>query len=93
MPWAPLGGGLFTDDNHPRFRSITATATELAQKYDTGLNEILLAWLHTHSFGILSEIGTTRIERLLQAKIAASIKLEPEDWFRLLIASTGEDVA
>jgi len=93
MAWAPLGGGVFTDDSHPRFRSIMATASELAQKYDTGLNEILLAWLHTHPSGILSVIGTTKIERLVQAKVAASIRLEREDWFRLLIAATGEDVA
>ena len=93
MAWAPLGGGLFTDDSHPRFRSIVSVATELAEKYLTGLNEILLAWLHTHPSGILTVIGTTKIERLLQAKIAASIRLEREDWFRLLAASTGEDVA
>jgi predicted oxidoreductase len=93
MAWAPLGGGLFTDDSHPRFRSITAAATELAEKYNTGLNEILLAWLHTHPSGIQSVIGTTRIERLLQAKVATSIRLEREDWFKLLVASTGEDVA
>ncbi len=93
MAWAPLGGGLFTDDSHPHFRSISATANELAEKYNTGLNEILLAWLHTHPSGILSVIGTTKIERLLQAKAAAPIRLEREDWFKLLIASTGEDVA
>jgi predicted oxidoreductase len=93
MAWAPLGGGLFTDETHPRFRSITATAIELAEKYNTGLNEILLAWLHTHPSGIQSVIGTTKIERLLQAKVATSIRLEREDWFKLLIASTGEDVA
>lgn len=93
MAWSPLGGGLFTDENHPRFRAITATASELAEKYNTGLNEILLAWLHTHPSGIQTVIGTTKIERLLQAKVAASIRLEREDWFRLLVASTGEEVA
>jgi len=93
MAWAPLGGGLFTDETHPRFRSITASAIELAEKYNTGLNEILLAWLHTHPSAIQSVIGTTKIERLLQAKVATSIRLEREDWFKLLIASTGEDVA
>ena len=91
--WAPLGGGTFTDDNHPRFRSISATASELAEKYDTGLNEILLAWLHTHPAGIISVIGTTKIERLLQAKKAAAIRLEREDWFKLLLSAAGEDVA
>jgi predicted oxidoreductase len=93
MAWAPLGGGLFTDESHPHFRSITAVAIELAEKYNTGLNEILLAWLHTHPSNIVSVIGTTKIERLLQAKVATSIRLEREDWFKLLTASTGEDVA
>ncbi len=93
MAWAPMGGGLFTDDDHPRFRAITATANELAEKYNTGLNEILLAWLHTHPSGIQSVIGTTRMERLLQAKSAAAIRLGREDWYRLLQASKGEEVA
>jgi len=93
MAWAPLGGGLFTDDSHPRFRAISATANQLAEKYNTGLNEILLAWLHTHPSGIQSVIGTTKIERLLQAKAAAAIRLEKEDWFALLLAAKGEDVA
>ena len=93
MAWAPLGGGLFTDESHPHYRSITAAAIALAEKYNTGLNEILLAWLHTHPSQIVSVIGTTKIERLLQAKAAASIRLEKEDWFTLLAASTGEEVA
>ncbi|TAJ53982.1 MAG: hypothetical protein EPO58_09805 [Chitinophagaceae bacterium] len=93
MAWAPLGGGLFTDDSHPRFRAISATANQLAEKYNTGLNEILLAWLHTHPSGIQSVIGTTKIERLLQAKAAAAIRLEKEDWFALLQAAKGEEVA
>ena len=93
MAWAPLGGGIFSDDSHPRFRAINAAATKLAEKYNTGLNEILLAWLHTHPSEIISVIGTTKIERLLQAKIATSIRLEREDWFAMLAASTGEEVA
>lgn len=93
MAWAPLGGGVFTDDSHPRSRSIMTTANELAEKYNTGLNEILLAWLHTHPSGILSVIGTTKIERLIQAKAAAAIRLSREDWFKLLAASIGSDVA
>lgn len=93
MAWAPMGGGLFTDDDHPHFRAITATANELAKKYDTGLNEILLAWLHTHPSGIQTVIGTTRIERLVQAKAAVAIRLERADWYGLLQASKGEEVA
>ena len=93
MAWAPLGGGLLTDDLHPHFRSITHAASLLAEKYVAGLNEILIAWLNTHPSKILPVIGTTKSERLAQAKIAASIKLTREDWFLMMKAATGEDVA
>jgi predicted oxidoreductase len=33
------------------------------------------------------------MERLLQAKSAAAIRLGREDWYRLLQASKGEEVA
>ncbi|HEX3023766.1 MAG TPA: aldo/keto reductase [Chitinophagaceae bacterium] len=93
MAWAPLGGGMFTDETHHRFRSITATAFELAEKYNTGINQILVAWLLAHPSKIIPVVGTTKVERLLQAKEANKIILEREDWFKLWVASTGEDVA
>ncbi len=93
MAWAPLGGGLLTDDTHPHFRSITHIASELALKYATGMNEILLAFLHTHPSGIITVIGTTKAARLAQAKKASAIKLTREDWFSLLKAASAEDVA
>lgn len=93
MAWAPLGGGLLTDDLHPHFRSISHAAHLLSEKYAMGLNEMLIAWLNTHPAGILPVIGTTKAERLEQAKKAASIKLTREDWFLLMKAAMGEDVA
>lgn len=93
MAWAPLGGGLLTDDLHPHFRSISHAAHLLSEKYAMGLNEMLIAWLNTHPAGILPVIGTTKAERLEQAKKAASIKLTREDWFFLMKAATGEDLA
>jgi predicted oxidoreductase len=92
MAWAPLGGGILNDDTHPRYRSIAATASELAAKYLTGINQILIAFLLAHPSKIIPVLGTTKIERLLQVKEAANITLEREDWFKLYIASTGEDV-
>jgi predicted oxidoreductase len=93
MAWSPLGGGLFTDETHHRYRSITVTALQLAEKYNTGVNQILVAWLLTHPSGIIPVVGTTKVDRLLQAKEAYKINLSREDWFKLWIASTGEDVA
>lgn len=92
MAWAPLGGGLLNDESHPRYRSIAATAAQLAKKYDTGINQVLIAWLLMHPSGIIPVLGTTKVERLVQAKEANKLRLEREDWFALYTASLGEDV-
>lgn len=92
MAWAPLGGGLLSDDTHPRFRSIMQEATILAKKYTTGINEILIAWLLKHPAGITPVVGTTKLERLLQAKNASLIELSNDDWYKLYSASLGEEV-
>ena len=93
MAWAPLGGGIMNDDSHPRYRAIIATATQLAEKYNTGVNQVFIAYLLKHPSGIIPVLGTTRIERLQQAREARDVMLSREDWFKLYIASTGEDVA
>lgn len=93
MAWSPLGGGILNDDTHPRYRAIAACAAELAAKYFTGINQVLIAFLLAHPSGIIPVVGTTKIERLIQVKEAAEIELEREDWFKLYTASTGEEVA
>ena len=93
MAWSPLGGGLLSEEEHPRYRIIFATTKELAEKYNTGINQILIAFLLKHPTKILPVVGTTKIERLLQVKEASNIDLTNEDWFKIWVASTGKDVA
>jgi predicted oxidoreductase len=92
MGWAPLGGGSLTDETHPRFRSIELASKKLAEKYNCGANEILIAFILKHPSNILPVVGTTKIERFIKAKKAKSIELSDEDWFMLLEASKGEEV-
>jgi predicted oxidoreductase len=93
MAWAPLGGGNFNDDSHPRYRIIVSTASALADKYGTGINQVLIAYLLKHPSGIIPVLGTTKVERLQQARDAKIILLSREDWFKLYTSSTGEDIA
>ena len=93
MAWAPLGGGIFSDEGHPSFRNIIAVASTLAKMYNTGINQILIAFLLTHPAGIIPVMGTTKIDRLFQAKTASDIQLTREDWYSLYLASTGEELA
>lgn len=93
MAWAPLGGGIINDESHPHFRAITKEAEYLAEKYATGINQILVAFLLNHPSSIVPVVGTTKMERLIQSKEAFAVGLSREDWFRLYQASMGEEIA
>jgi predicted oxidoreductase len=90
--WSPWGNGLFTDKTEKNIR-ILSTAEKLANQYETGVNEILLAFLYAHPASIVPVIGTTQFERIKQAKTAMQINLAREDFYKLWCASTGAEVA
>jgi predicted oxidoreductase len=90
--WSPWGNGLFTDKTEKNIR-ILSTAEEIAAQYETGVNEILLAFLYTHPANIVPVIGTTQFERIKKAKAAMQINLAREDFYKLWSASTGAEVA
>lgn len=93
MAWAPLGGGKVTDDSHPRFRTITNTVEPIATKYGCSMNDILMAWLYKHPSDIYPILGSVKPHRLKQAQSSSKINLTDEEWFGLLEAATGEEIA
>ncbi|MFK7946323.1 MAG: aldo/keto reductase family oxidoreductase [Saprospiraceae bacterium] len=94
MVWSPLGGGkIFTDVENKKVKRIRKTASELGEKYNVGIDQILLAWLMKHPAQIRPVVGTARIERLKSAVEATNINLTHEEWFELLEASRGGEVA
>lgn len=90
--WSPLGSGIFTEKTEQNLR-ILFTAEELSTKYNATVNQILLAFLYLHPAGIVPVIGTTKFERIKEAKEAMDIELNREDFYKLLAASTGHEVA
>jgi predicted oxidoreductase len=54
---------------------------------------VLLAWLMQHPAGITPVLGTTKIERVRKAMQALEVRMEREEWFMLLRAATGHEVA
>jgi len=94
MAWSPLAGGqVFTRENDRTLR-IRKVALELREKYGaSGIDQILLAFLLKHPANILPIVGTAKMERIATAVAATQIDLSEEDWFQLLEASVGEEVA
>ncbi len=91
MAWSPLGGG--------KYFSLSASPgsiqsrEELAAKYNCTQSQLLLAWLLKHPSGIFPILGSTQPERIAEGAASLSIKLNRQDWFALLKAVTGRDVA
>ncbi|MFC4636395.1 aldo/keto reductase family oxidoreductase [Dokdonia ponticola] len=90
MSWSPLGS-VFREDTAQTQR-IKALLRTLTEKYNVTEDQLLLAWIMQHPAGVHPVIGTTSKDRITNAVKAASITLELQDWFALLIESQGHKV-
>jgi len=92
--WSPLGGGkIFESNPDKRTKGIQQKVKQLAKKYECREDQILLSWLSTHPAGIIPVLGTSKIERIKSALKATAIKMERNDWYALLEASIGHELA
>jgi predicted oxidoreductase len=90
--WSPMGNGIFTEKTEQNTR-ILAEAESLSKTYECSINQVLLAFLYAHPSQIVPVIGTTKFERIQEAKKAMEIELTREDFYKLWTASTGKEVA
>jgi predicted oxidoreductase len=91
MCWSPLGN-VFRHET-PQSLRIKEVLKVLSEKYAVSEDMLLLAWILKHPAKISPVIGTTNKERILNANKALEINLDLEDWFLLLEASKGEEIA
>ncbi len=91
MAWSPLGSFFKKDDK--QVSRIKKTMQTLLKKYAITADQLLLAWLLKHPANIFPVLGTTSKDRLEMSVQATKIELELEDWFSLLEASAGHEVA
>ena len=91
MSWSPLGT-VFKDET-AQTKRIKAVLKKLTKKHETSEDVILLAFILRHPAKVAPVIGTTNKERIINANKALDIHLELQDWFELLAASQGHEVA
>jgi predicted oxidoreductase len=68
-------------------------AEQLSQTHSVSVVGILLAFLYLHPANIIPVMGTTKIERLVEAKAAMDISLNRTEFYQLWTAATGVEVA
>ncbi|HYG04570.1 MAG TPA: aldo/keto reductase [Chryseosolibacter sp.] len=85
MAWSPLGGG--------KLMTSQANLWTKNEKYNATETQLSLAWLLRHPADIFPVIGTTQPSRVTESAKAIDIELDRQDWFEMLKAATGKDVA
>jgi predicted oxidoreductase len=96
MAWGPLGSGqIFGKTTDPQHLRVIEKAKAISQAHGGAwsLDQILLAWLLQHPAGIQPVLGTTKIERIQAATQALALALDQREWFALLEAVRGYEVA
>ncbi|QCX02069.1 aldo/keto reductase [Aggregatimonas sangjinii] len=91
MSWSPLGS--FFKEKAERALRIQKVMQKMKEKYRATEDQLLLAWVLKHPSKIHPVVGTTTKSRLKNAIAAQQIAMELTDWYILLEASRGHEVA
>lgn len=91
MAWSPLGS--YFRKNSEQTSRISKILKPLCEKYNATEDQILLAWIMKHPSKIYPVVGTSSDKRLKASIEATKINLQLEDWFLLLQANNGHEVA
>jgi len=93
MAWSPLGGGRLFDSGNEAGQRLGEVMDALSEKYGgADRSALAFAWVMALPSRPLPILGTNRIERVESAAKAASIRLDPQDWYALWQAAKGDSV-
>ena len=92
--WSPLGGGaLFAANPTPRIANVIKVATQIGLKYACSYDKVLLAWVRKHPIGITPVLGSASFARIKDYFEHLHVQLSHEEWYTLLEATRGHEVA
>ena len=92
MAWSPLAGGAIFDPKTEKDQRLTAVLKTIAAELNTDIDLVMYAWLLKHPTGIMPIVGSQHINRIKSAVDALKIELSLEQWYKIYIASKGEDL-
>ena len=92
MAWSPLAGGAIFNPKTEKDQRLTAVLKNIAAELNTDIDQVMYAWLLKHPTGIMPIVGSQHIDRIKSAVDALEIELSLEQWYKIYIASKGEDL-
>jgi predicted oxidoreductase len=94
MAWSCLGGGSLFKKETERSVRVVGVIEELQKELGaSSIDAVVYAWVRKHPSNPLSVVGSSNIERLKIAVESLGLKMNTEQWYRILEASKGSGVA
>ena len=93
MAWSPLGGGRIFNDKCERTEKLRNALATSANDHGVEIDAIAVAWLLRHPSRIMPVMGTNNLDRIQKLSSALEVKMSREEWFVLLEAANGVEVA
>jgi len=93
MIWSPFAGGRIFHEHSDLAGRIRHTLHHLSEKYDASTDQIALSWILRNPANPIPILGTGNRDRIVSAVNSMKLQLERQDWFELLRAVRGHDVA
>ncbi|MET0982490.1 MAG: aldo/keto reductase [Telluria sp.] len=93
MIWSPLGGGRLLTNDDARTAALRATIQEIADRIGQSFVSVVFAWIMALPSRPLPLTGSGKIASIAAAVEATRFVLERSDWFAILRAARGHEVA
>ena len=93
MVWSPLGGGRLFDPADARATALRTVIQEIAERMARPFASVVFAWIMGLPSRPAPLTGSGRVEAIADAVLGATFQLERNDWFRILRAARGHEVA
>ena len=93
MVWSPLGGGRLFTSSDANAANVRTVVDEIASRMGLPVASVLFAWIMALPSRPIPLTGSGRIEAIREAVLGAGITLARDDWFRILRAARGHEVA
>lgn len=93
MAWSPLAGGdIFKALNEKTKRLLKEIETIGNELNEPLIDKVIYSWLLKHPAGIIPIIGTGKFSRIKNAVESLNIEMSEEQWFRIYVASKGDEL-
>lgn len=87
--WSPFQKGFIkgTYIGDPNFCNLNAALRDVGSNYGISASAAVVAWICRHPANIQTVAGTTNIDRLLDLKKGAEVKITREEWYKIYAAA------